>query len=104
MNTMFCETVRQLREERECLIEKNAQLSYQLNELEKEIDIANEQAVKEKLRKCGDIIIDGTSINATYQDMVGILLSNGYCVELEPLNDDTRLHLIIKEREDEENE
>ena len=41
---------------------------------------------------------------AAYQDLVGILLANGYTVEVTPLHNNTRLQVVIKESEDEVNE
>ena len=38
------------------------------------------------------------------QDLVGILLANGYTVEVTPLHNNTRLQVVIKESEDEINE
>lgn len=59
--------------------------------------------------KCQDcavvfIEIEGTRITAAYQDLVGILLANGYTVEVTPLHNNTRLQVVIKESEDEINE
>lgn len=53
---------------------------------------------------CGCIEIEGTRITAAYQDLVGILLANGYTVEVTPLHNNTRLQVVIKESEDEINE
>ena len=48
-------------------------------------------------RLCGCIEIEGTRITAAYQDLVGILLANGYTVEVTPLHNNTRLQVVIKE-------
>lgn len=55
-------------------------------------------------RLCGCIEIEGTRITAAYQDLVGILLANGYTVEVTPLHNNTKLQVVIKESEDEINE
>ena len=68
------------------------------------VDAANDDFFNEMSRLCGCIEIEGTRITAAYQDLVGILLANGYTVEVTPLHNNTRLQVIIKESEDEINE
>ena len=51
-------------------------------------------------RVCGCIIIEGIQASAQYQDIVGILLRNGYGAELAPVQNGTKLKITIKESED----
>lgn len=82
------------------LMDKNEELSYMLNDLQDSLDIANGEDVREMLRTCGEIIIEGAHATAQYQDIVGILLRNGYEVELAPVRNGTKLKITIKESED----
>jgi hypothetical protein len=82
------------------LRDKNEELSYMLNDLQDSLDIANGEAVREMLRTCGQITIEGMHTTAQYQDIVGILLRNGYEVELAPVRNGTKLKITIKESED----
>lgn len=82
------------------LMDKNEELSYMLNDLQDSLDIANGEDVREMLRTCGEITIEGTYASAQYQDIVGILLRNGYEVELAPVRNGTKLKITIKESED----
>ena len=66
------------------LRDKNEELSYMLNDLQESVEIANGEDVREMLRTCGEITIEGAYASAQYQDIVGILLRNGYEVELCP--------------------
>lgn len=101
------ERCKQLREKNDCLIAENAALKfenealqYMLQDMQEVVNIANGEKVQEMFRVCGCIVIDGIHKSAAYQDMVGILLSNGYGVELEPVENGTKLMLTIKESED----
>lgn len=86
------------------LMDKNEELSYMLNDLQDSLDIANGEDVREMLRTCGEITIEGAHATAQYQDIVGILLRNGYEVELAPVRNGTKLKITIKESEDCSNE
>ena len=78
------------------LREINRELEHQLKDLE----IANGEEVREVLRTCGQITVEGVQASAQYQDIVGILLRNGYEVELAPVRNGTKLKITIKESED----
>lgn len=80
--------VAKLKEENRHLKDERDELKYMLNDM----------------HSCGCIEIEGTRITAAYQDLVGILLANGYTVEVTPLHNNTRLQVVIKESEDEINE
>lgn len=43
--------------------------------------------------KVGEVILQNSSC---YQDFIGILLANGYAVEIEPINQQTKLAITIK--------
>lgn len=79
-------------------------LKYMLNDTHSVVDAANDDFFSEMSRLCGCIEIEGTRITSAYQDLVGILLANGYTVEVTPLHNNTRLQVVIKESEDEINE
>lgn len=82
------------------LMDKNEELSYMLNDLQESVEIANGEEMREMLRTCGQITIEGMHATAQYQDIVGILLRNGYEVELAPVRNGTKLKITIKESED----
>ena len=89
------------------LKEENRHLKDERDELKdmySVVDAANDDFFSEMSRLCGCIEIEGTRITAAYQDLVGILLANGYTVEVTPLHNNTRLQVVIKESEDEINE
>lgn len=100
--------------ETERLVQENVQLKKENDTLKSKIEelkcaIHEIQAVNEIMRddienavaaECGCILIEGARYSAAYQDMVGILLSNGYGVELMPIDQNRRLKLIIKESEE----
>ncbi len=106
---MYDENVRcrDLRNENNCLTAENEALKSEnealkcmLHNMQEAFSIANDEAVQEMFSVCGCIVIDGIHKSAAYQDMVGILLGNGYGVELEPVENGTKLMLTIKESED----
>ena len=83
--------VAKLKEENRHLKDERDELKYMLNDMHSVVDAANDE-------------IEGTRITSAYQDLVGILLANGYTVEVTPLHNNTRLQVVIKESEDEINE
>ena len=91
--------VAKLKEENRHLKDERDELKYMLNDMHSVVDAANDDFFNEMSRLCGCIEIEGTRITAAYQDLVGILLANGYTVEVTP-----RLQVVIKESEDEINE
>lgn len=95
--------VAKLKEENRHLNDENKELKYMLNDMHSVVDAANDDFFNEMSRLCG-CIEEGTRITSAYQDLVGILLANGYTVEVTPLHNNTRLQVVIKESEDEVNE
>mgnify|MGYP000797223161 CR=1 FL=1 len=96
--------VAKLKEENRHLTDERDELKYMLNDMHSVVDAANDDFFSEMSRLCGCIEIEGTRITSAYQDLVGILLANGYTVEVTPLHNNTRLQVVIKESEDEINE
>lgn len=96
--------VAKLKEENRHLKDERDELKYMLNDMHSVVDAANDDFFNEMSRLCGCIEIEGTRITAAYQDLVGILLANGYTVEVTPLHNNTRSQVVIKESEDEINE
>lgn len=96
--------VAKLKEENRHLKDERDELKYMLNDMYSVVDAANDYFFSEMSRLCGCIEIEGTRITSAYQDLVGILLANGYTVEVTPLHNNTRLQVVIKESEDEINE
>lgn len=109
-----CES-RKLKEENKTLKRKCEKLICEKQEMEKQIEelkycLNDIQAINDAMRddiesavaaECGCIVIDGAKHSAAYQDMVGILLSNGYGVELMPVDRGRKLKVTIKESEEE---
>ena len=75
--------VAKLKEENRHLKDERDELKYMLNDMHSVVDAANDDFFNEMSRLCGCIEIEGTRITAAYQDLVGILLANGYTVEVE---------------------
>lgn len=112
---LTCEN-RSLREEVAALKTENEKLTCEKRDMEHQIEelkyILNDvQTINEVMRgdiesavaaECGSIVIDGIKYSAAYQDIVGILLSNGYGVELTPIDRSRKLRVIIKESEEEQ--
>ena len=76
-----------------CLEAENNELKNVISDLRKEID-------REGAKECGCIIIEGSQRSAAYQDLVGVLLRNGYGVELTPMRDNKLMKVVIKECEE----
>lgn len=91
--------VAKLKEENRHLTDERDELKYMLNDMHSVVDAANDDFFSEMSRLCGCIEIEGTRITSAYQDLVGILLANGYTVEVTPLLNNIRLQVVIKERE-----
>lgn len=95
---------RKLQQQIDALKDENNELKYRLNDLQEVADAANKDFMRERLRTCGCVVIEGTSGSAAYQDMVGILLHEGYEVSLVPVQMGKKLKITIKESEGNENE
>ena len=74
-------------------------LTAENNELKKVISDLHEKIDVKVAKECGCIIIEGLQRSAAYQDLVGILLVNGYGVELTPMKYN-KLKVVIKECEE----
>ena len=74
--------VAKLKEENRHLKDERDELKYMLNDMHSVVDAANDDFFNEMSRLCGCIEIEGTRITAAYQDLVGILLANGYAVQV----------------------
>ena len=110
---LTCEN-RKLRDENATLKEKYEKLLCEKQDMEHQIAelkyVLNDvQAINEVMRgdiesavaaECGTIVIEGAKFSASYQDLVGILLSNGYGVELTPVKHGGRLRVTMKESEE----
>lgn len=95
---------RKLQQQIDALKAENAELKYILNDMKEVADAANKNFMHEQFRTCGCVVIEGTSKSAAYQDMVGILLHEGYEVSLLPVQMGKKLKITIKESEGNENE
>lgn len=107
------EYIRKLEHDIENLKRKNLDLSKENETLKyciQDIQATNEMIQKQVgdmrdiiedgvAAECGCVVLEGASRNASYQDFVGILLHNGYGVELQPINMGKSLKIIIKEGE-----
>lgn len=97
-----------LKEKYEKLLCEKQEMEHQITELKYVLN--DVQAINEVMRgdiesavaaECGTIVIEGPKFSATYQDMVGILLSNGYGVELTLVDQGRKLRVTMKESEEE---
>ena len=78
-----------------------AELKYVLNDVQTINEVMRGDIESAVAAECGTIVIEGIKFSASYQDLVGILLSNGYAVELTPVDHDRKLRVTIKESEEE---
>lgn len=93
-----------LEEEVTKLKRENEELKCMLKDMQESLDIANDEMVNQMHRICGCFEIKGTRMTAAYQDIAGILINNGYTVELTPLYNNTKMRIVIKESEGNKNE
>lgn len=100
--THLIEQKNKLETENNALKAENKELNYMLEGLQEAVNDAIEESVDQTI--CGEFEIDGVRTTAAYQDMVGILISNGYTVELTPLHNNTRMRIVVKESEELGNE
>lgn len=96
--------IRSLKRQIDRLKDENNELLYRLSGMQEAVDAANNDYLNEQFRVCGSVIIEGASKSAAYQDMVGILLHEGYEVTLVPVQMGKNLKITIKEREGNGNE
>lgn len=96
--------IRKLRQQIAALGSENDTLKYMLNDVQEVANAANDDYMREQFRTCGCVVIEGASKSAAYQDMVGILLHEGYEVTLVPVQMGKKLKITIKEREGNGNE
>lgn len=88
--------IEELTAENHALKEEISELQYRIDDLNESLHIAEYEAESEELRRCGEITIEGIHTSAQYQDVVGILLHNGYEVELTPVQNGSKLKIILK--------
>lgn len=88
-----------LKHKTESLLEENGRLGYTLNDQINTTAMYAEQALaNDEIPLCGQVELT----NATcYQDFIGILINNGYTVQIEPLNNGKNLGITILESEGE---
>lgn len=96
--------IRSLRRQIDALKAENNELLYRLSDMQEAVDLANNDYLNEQFRTCGCVVIEGASKSAAYQDMVGILIHEGYEVTLAPVQMGKKLKITIKEREGNGNE
>lgn len=101
------EQLSKMEEERCFLVAENKDLKRMIhdvqltnNMLKNNINQMRDDIEQEVAKECGCVVIEGASRNASYQDMVGILLANGYAVEVIPIQRGTKIKLVIKEGEE----
>lgn len=93
-----------LEEEVTKLKHENEELKCMLKDMQESLDIANGEIVDQMYRICGCFEIEDARMTAAYQDIAGILINNGYTVELTPLHNNTKIRIVIKESEGNKNE
>lgn len=91
--------VRILKGDKENLLAENDRLCYTLNDQIKTTVIHAEQALaNDEIPTCGYVEL---TKHTCYQDFIGILINNGYTVQIEPLNNGKNLGITILESEGE---
>lgn len=93
--------IRRLKEQNAALEAENSELKYIVNDIEatnrmmqESISRMCDDIEQEIAAECGCVIL---SHSTCYQDFVGILLNNGYAVEVEPIHKGRSLKITIKE-------
>ena len=89
--------IRQLENERNQLMAENQELKYIINDIQSVNDIMRELIEQDVARECGCVTIANSTC---YQDFVGILINNGYAVEVEQIAKGQLLKITIKEGEE----
>lgn len=88
-----------LTHDKENLLMENGHLGYDLNNALETLAMCTEQELaNDEIPECGYVEL---TKHTCYQDFIGILINNGYKVQVEPLNNGTKLGITIIESEDE---
>lgn len=88
-----------LTHDKENLLAENGRLGYMLNDQIKTSVMYAEQALaNDEVCDCGYVELTN---HTCYQDFIGILINNGYTVQIEPLNNGKNLGITILESEEE---
>ena len=98
------QNVRKLEESVAALEAENRELKYIMHDIEatnrmmqEAINCMRFGIEQEVAAECGCVILANSTC---YQDFVGILLNNGYIVEVEPIHEGRSLKITIKEGEE----
>lgn len=99
----YKQKVRKLEERNAALEAENRELKYIMHDIEatnhmmqESINCMRYDIEQEVAAECGCVILANSTC---YQDFVGILLNNGYTVEVEPIHKGRSLKITIKEGE-----
>lgn len=99
----YQQKVRKMEEKNAVLEAENSALKYMMHDIEvtnhvmqESINDMYDDIEQELAAECGCVILANST---SYQDFVGILLNNGYAVEVEPIHKGRSLKIIIKEGE-----
>lgn len=96
----YKQKVRKLEEKNAALEAENRELKYIMHDIEATNRVVQESNCmrynieQEVAAECGCVILANSTC---YQDFVGILLNNGYTVEVEPIHKGRSLKITIKE-------
>lgn len=97
----YKQKVRKLEERNAALEVENRELKYIMHDIEATNSMMQESInsmcydiEQEVAAECGCVILANSTC---YQDFVGILLNNGYAVEVEPIHKGRSLKITIKE-------
>lgn len=88
--------IKELIEKNTTLEAENSELKYKLHDVEVANRYMRDDIEREVAEECGCVVISNA---LCYQDFVGILLNNGYTVEIEPIEKEQSYKITIKERE-----
>jgi hypothetical protein len=97
----YKQRVRKLEEKNAALEAENVALKYTMNDIEATNHIMQEtincmcdDIEQEVAAECGCVVLANSTC---YQDFIGILMNNGYTVEIEPIHKGRSLKITIKE-------
>ena len=83
------------------LEQENSHLNYIINDIQATNEMYAAQALAaDEIPEYGYIEIEGCRTSAAYQDLVGILINNGYAVTVEPIQNGKKLGITIMESEE----
>jgi len=76
---------------------ENQMLRCELKHMQEEVDCYRMDIERDVAAECGCVILSNTGC---YQDFIGILINNGYAVEVIPIQNGRSLKIIISESEE----